>query len=341
MTLVHEDREAFAELIERAAERLDRERFTVEKDYWVTHALYALGQAGFTVWFKGGTSLSKGFSLIERFSEDLDIKLEHPDIPEPSSWSKTTAGATRSREAFFGALLERVTKLEPFTASQEPVPDDDGTSRNLNVRLDWPVHINTQASASPMKDYVLLEIGSTRVTPCLERDISSWVHDELQLVGHAGDYVDNLPRIRCLHPLVTLIEKLTILEKRVPDASCPAERFIRHYEDVAHIARAHLNGELPTHDDCADVVALVTEMRRIKLDELTAPNVLAFNPDLLTSERRAALERAHAAIGRLFFGKREGLNDCATQIRTWVQEKLRQGPSSVLAVTENRRNLKR
>ncbi len=323
MNFVHEDRETFGELIERAADRLDRERFTVEKDYWVTHALHALVQAGFTVWFKGGTSLSKGFSLIERFSEDLDIKLEHPDIGEPSSWSKVTAAHTRSREAFFAALLDRISLLEPFTASREPVPDDDQTARNLNVRLDWPGHISSQASGSPMKDYVLLEIGSTRVTPHVERDIGSWVHDELERVGHLKDYVDNRPRVRCLHPLVTLIEKLTILEKRVPDAAVPPDRFIRHYEDAARITIAHIGGSLPEHQDCTDIPALVNEMKRIKLTELTNLHAAIFNLQALTAERRADLNRAHSAIGRLFFGRRIALDDCAAQIRTWVIQKVR------------------
>ena len=40
----------------------------------MTHTLWALRAAGFEIWFKGGTSLSKGFALIERFSEDLDLK---------------------------------------------------------------------------------------------------------------------------------------------------------------------------------------------------------------------------------------------------------------------------
>lgn len=43
--------------------------------------LWALHHSGFEVWFKGGTSLSKGFSLIERFSEDLDLKIEPGCVP--------------------------------------------------------------------------------------------------------------------------------------------------------------------------------------------------------------------------------------------------------------------
>ena len=49
----------------------------IEKDYYVSEALRALVKvAGDNVIFKGGTSLSKGWSLIERFSEDIDIFLD-------------------------------------------------------------------------------------------------------------------------------------------------------------------------------------------------------------------------------------------------------------------------
>ena len=49
----------------------------VEKDYWVMHALWGLQQQ-FKFDLKGGTSLSKGFDIINRFSEDIDIQI-HPD----------------------------------------------------------------------------------------------------------------------------------------------------------------------------------------------------------------------------------------------------------------------
>ena len=47
----------------------------------MTHTLWSLQHQGFTVLFKGGTSLSKRYGVIERFSEDLDIKLESEDLP--------------------------------------------------------------------------------------------------------------------------------------------------------------------------------------------------------------------------------------------------------------------
>jgi len=50
----------------------------VEKDYWIMHCLYGLQQMGLTFELKGGTSLSKGYGIIHRFSEDIDIRIEPP-----------------------------------------------------------------------------------------------------------------------------------------------------------------------------------------------------------------------------------------------------------------------
>ena len=51
----------------------------IEKDWWVTVTLKALFQTDCREWliFKGGTSLSKGFNIIERFSEDIDLAISH------------------------------------------------------------------------------------------------------------------------------------------------------------------------------------------------------------------------------------------------------------------------
>ena len=75
MTFVHDDPEFDALIRIVSAER----RLTpalVEKDYWVTHCMWALHQTGLDLWFKGGTSLSKVYRLIERFSEDIDLVLD-------------------------------------------------------------------------------------------------------------------------------------------------------------------------------------------------------------------------------------------------------------------------
>ncbi len=56
----------------------------IEKDYYVTEALRAIaGVASDKIIFKGGTSLSKGWNLIERFSEELDIFLDPAAFTPP------------------------------------------------------------------------------------------------------------------------------------------------------------------------------------------------------------------------------------------------------------------
>jgi hypothetical protein len=62
----------FADLIRIVASEMGIDPGLVEKDYWIMHCLYGLQQLGLTFELKGGTSLSKGFKIIGRFSEDID-----------------------------------------------------------------------------------------------------------------------------------------------------------------------------------------------------------------------------------------------------------------------------
>src|SRR5215813_7810416 len=68
----------FPELIRIVAAEKGIDPALVEKDYWIMHGLYGLQQLGLTFQLKGGTSLSKGHKAIERFSEDIDIRIEPP-----------------------------------------------------------------------------------------------------------------------------------------------------------------------------------------------------------------------------------------------------------------------
>ncbi len=72
---LHSDKEAFKEIIALAAEHFGYEQSHVEKDYWVSKILKDISMSEFAdkTYFKGGTSLSKAYGLIERFSEDLDL----------------------------------------------------------------------------------------------------------------------------------------------------------------------------------------------------------------------------------------------------------------------------
>ena len=73
---LHRDRETFKNLIEQASDSSGRTPAVIEKDYYVTLILKLLSEQLKNCVFKGGTSLSKGFRVIDRFSEDIDITFD-------------------------------------------------------------------------------------------------------------------------------------------------------------------------------------------------------------------------------------------------------------------------
>lgn len=70
---LHRDRKVFRDIVGQAADNSGRTPAVVEKDYYVTMILKMLSEQLEQCVFKGGTSLSKGFHVIDRFSEDIDI----------------------------------------------------------------------------------------------------------------------------------------------------------------------------------------------------------------------------------------------------------------------------
>jgi len=91
MSFIHDDPELI-QLLRLVERETGIDAALIEKDYWITHSLWALHRMGLEIWFKGGTSLCKGFGLIDRFSEDLDLMVERGTVsalPEVKSWTST------------------------------------------------------------------------------------------------------------------------------------------------------------------------------------------------------------------------------------------------------------
>lgn len=318
MSFVHDDAE-FEALLRIVADDRRLGVALVEKDYWVTHTLWALRAQGFDLWFKGGTSLSKGFGLIERFSEDLDLKVEPGSVtalPAISNWKSQGTGATAERKAHFEALAGLVAvagaKVSPGTIVDE-------TWRSATLQVDYPsAH---RASLPPvLRPFVLLEVGSARVTPSVARDMTSFVHEHLERAGQLGGFVDNRPRaVRCVHPLVTLLEKLDALMRRLPRADTAPATFVRHFEDAARIARAA--SQLPPLAGYATVRALAEEMLAQKqVAALPSSAHAAFEPK--DDERWRSVQAAHEAIGPMFWGSRLSLADACGEVRAWLDVEL-------------------
>lgn len=167
-----------------------------------------------------------------------------------------------------------------------------------------------------MRDYVLLELGSARVAPFAERDIGSFVHDFVAEAGASDGVEDNRAvALRCVHPLVTLLEKLDAIARRFPRESDEAAAFVRHYEDAAHIIRRL--DSLPALDIHAGPLA-AEMLAQKQICRLPSAVDVAFLPDD-TAARWAALRRAHERIQPMFWGPRIALHDACAEIRTWVK----------------------
>ncbi|NRF37398.1 nucleotidyl transferase AbiEii/AbiGii toxin family protein [Pedobacter foliorum] len=210
----------------------------VEKDYWIMHVLCGMKNLGLEFELKGGTSLSKGFKIIDRFSEDIDLHITPPKAfidqtgikvnENPKSSGKNIV---ENRMKFFDWLKDYI-RIDGIIAERD-TEFDDKNGRNGGIRLKYDGFFG---SVPGIKDGILLEVGFAKVTPNENVHISSWMYDKA--IEAKLKMTDNRAMgIACYHPGYTLVEKLqTIVTKfRVEqgsDSGGPKVNFMRQYYDV-------------------------------------------------------------------------------------------------------------
>jgi hypothetical protein len=320
VSFVHENPEEFADLVQIIVGETGMGRSIIEKDYWVTHTLWALSVSGLDVWFKGGTSLSKGFGLIERFSEDIDLKLEPGSVsalPSVSNWKSEGTTATAERRAFF-EQLPKVLEVPGCTLEidQETI---DKSWRGANLRVLYP-GLFLGELPSTISGNVRLEVGSARVTPHVAQDLTSWVHQKLVATNVLAEFDDNRAKgVRCVHPLVTLLEKLDALHRRFPNEKAVPAAFVRHYEDAARLIEGR--AKLPPLEGYANVRALADEMLAQK-QIVVMPS--AADPALAPADdaRWSGIRDAHTTLHEMYWGPRLSVEDATATIRAWVAAEL-------------------
>ncbi len=227
---LHED-SSFRELISIVAEQKGMLPFLIEKDYWLMHCLWGLQEASFKFELKGGTSLSKGFKLIDRFSEDVDIRIEPPaSLKVKCGKNHNKPDHLESRRDFFSWIVSTL-KIPGIISIVRDLDFDDDKLRNGGIRLNYQSYFT---EVSVIKPFVLLEVGFDEITPTEAHDISSWACEYAFSLD--DKFVDNRARqIKCYLPEYTLIEKLDAVIRRFhkeQKTGVMPKNFLRHYYDI-------------------------------------------------------------------------------------------------------------
>jgi Nucleotidyl transferase AbiEii toxin, Type IV TA system len=310
------DAAARADIFAETADRVALPEALVEKDFWVCWTLaqiFTIEAFRENLLFKGGTSLSKVFGLIKRFSEDIDLAVDYAMLGFTGEKNPLAPGLSRTKQTsllasmleacreyiagpFIDQLRQRFTDvLGPAGSWRLAVDRDD-----LNiVRFYYPAAVASRVAY--IAPQVTLELGThAEFVPRGEFSIRSFAADEFpNLFNQPGVRVTSLLAKR------TFWEKATILHAefyRPPEKPTPA-RYSRHYYDVAMMA-AH-----PVKDEaCRDLglLAAVVKHKRTFYPSawaqysLAMPGALRLAP---AADRIPELRRDYQAMSVMIFGE--------------------------------------
>lgn len=219
-----------AALIRQAEQRLKLADSVIEKDLWVCWLLEQLFALPVPMSFKGGTSLSKAYGLIKRFSEDVDITIDYRHFNPEVDFKNITRSQLKKLSDLFKQQLQEYIQgtLLPYLKEQvlqsfseksiEILLSDDGEQ----LRFYYPTVLGN--SGGYLRDHVLLEFGiRNSVEPSEQRIIFSYLADaagSLIVLPH--------PKINTLSPVRTFWEKATLIH-----VECHRERFTQSPERLS------------------------------------------------------------------------------------------------------------
>jgi len=220
----------FDQAILRAAEHFREQGLRpaiIEKDYYVTEALRLIAATPGII-FKGGTSLSKGWNLIGRFSEDIDIFLD-PNAFDPPLGKNAIDRELRKLRDIVGAH-------PALTFVEEESRTIGGFGRNdrfsYEQRLGGPGEVANR---------VLLEAGTASGRePTTLVELRSYLSQSLKDRGMTLGADDEEPfSMRLLHFRRTFVEKLFAIHSKVEllkREGQPLSTYARHYYDLFQLA---------------------------------------------------------------------------------------------------------
>lgn len=247
-----------AVLIRQTARQLDMPEMIIEKDFWICWCLEKIFALPIKMAFKGGTSLSKVFGLINRFSEDCDITIDYRSFKP----TLTLAGLNRSQlkkesdhlrmelknyisQTALPYLKNELEKTVPNKNFEITISDD-----GEQLRIYYPSVLSQLHGY--LRDHVFLEFGVRNSTePCEQHPITPYLAQEKEELALPS------PLINTLSPMRTFWEKATLMH-----VECHRDRFIktperlsRHWYDLLMLNNSWVGAQaLSRHDILESVV---------------------------------------------------------------------------------------
>lgn len=301
----------FSELIRIVAQQKSIDPALVEKDYWIMHCLYGLQQLGMTFELKGGTSLSKGFLIIGRFSEDIDIRIDPPQHQDvKTNPNQTKPAHVQSRRDFYDWLAKTIT-IDGIDEVTRDTAFDNNTLMSGGIRLSYKGDTDSVAG---LKDGILLEVGFDDVTPNIATDISSWAYD---YAAGKVEIIDNRAKsVACYHPGYTLVEKLQTISTKYRKQQETKEfppNFMRHYYDVYSLLQR------------PDIQTFVgtdayKEHKAKRFRRGDNPNIAENQAFILSDpETRQTYDKTYTATSALYYQDKPTFEQILRQIAVWAE----------------------
>lgn len=243
LTLPADERRLY---FEQAVVRRNVSPVILEKDFWVSWLLGVLFESQFAgiLVFKGGTSLSKVFGVIDRFSEDIDLSLSPTFLNLPdagTSRNQANKWMTRAEAACGAAVRDRIgPAMEATAAGVLGKPERAWFEFLTDSHTNSPVLLFHYPSSQPagfayLSRAVKLDFGSlTDQQPVGRHPVRPWVADVLPAA-----FPDWRCEVVALEVERSFWEKATILhtEYHRPAEKPTPDRFSRHYADTAALAK--------------------------------------------------------------------------------------------------------
>lgn len=212
-----------------------------EKDWWVVHTLsviFSMDCAGALI-FKGGTSLSKGWNVIHRFSEDIDLALDREFLGFTGELTKGDIRKLRRESfqfisGFFAGELNKKFAESGFndvTVKPRKVENHDQDPLIIEIYYNKLTEKDTY-----LKPGVLVEVGSRSLKePFTQRTFGTFVSE----IYKDNPFTDKPITIPVVNPERTFLEKVFLLheEFQKPHENIRVERLSRHLYDIEKLSQ--------------------------------------------------------------------------------------------------------